>query len=452
MLKKDKFLAFIFSCGILFWACMATVKAQDLGVRVPIKSVARTQPASGPRKPPRLQVKIQRVTVTQQIVKRETQFVNVKTSNLVVSSESGAKVLLKSLVKGVKPVSKGISKNNPEDKTVEFENLRPGKYTVTSSLDGYKTQETDVTIAPQKTIGISLELEPYQYQLNIDTNIDEGEVRFAPARFEGTNPVGSLKTTEAGDYCFVKIKNKKAVIKDLQKGYYNIDIRPAAVEYQPILTAINVPTEILDEKDPESNEEQSYRIDLEKKISTGTFASAWVNDDWVLPNGWKLQDRRMKTMGSAGIALPRSEQYRYYTNFEMISDVKSLDSKTIGFALRAFNQQNYYLVQISGAKASEPFVLTGFVVKNGNPKLLISIPVENVASILKNSKGFRIIIKGEGNAFNVFVVDSNNGDEKPLGKIIDRDNEFRKGAVGIAGFDNSNSEIGSFTVCATACR
>lgn len=451
MLKTSKFLTVVFSCGVLLGAFAESVKTQDLGVRVPIKNIARTQPVSGPRKPPRTQVKIQRVTVTQQVIKRETKLVNVKTSNLVVSSESGAKVLLKSSVSGVKPHSKDIAKNNPEDKTVEFEDLRPGKYVVTASLDGYKTQETDVTIVPQKTIGISLELEPFQYQLNLETNIDEGEVRFAPARLEGTNPDGSLKTSETAGYCIVKIKNKKAVINELQKGYYNIDIRPTAVEYQPILTAINVPTEILDEKDTESNESQSYRIDLEKKISTGTFASAWVNDDWILPAGWKVQDRRMKTAGVAGIALPRNEQYRYYTNFEMISDVKSLDNKTIGFALRAFNPQNYYLIQISGAKAANPFVISGFVVKNGQPKLLITIPIENVASILK-SKSFRVIIKGEGNAFNVFIVDSDNGDEKPLGKIIDRDNEFRKGAVGIAGFDDSGSEIGSFTVCANSCR
>ncbi len=454
MLKTSKFLTIVFGCGILFSAFVETITAQDLGVRVPIKNVARTTAPTGSRKPPppRPQVKIQKVTVVQQVVKRETQVVNVKTSNLVVSSESGAKVSLKSAVSGVKPMTKNVSKNNPEDKTVEFENLKPGKYVVTASLDGYKTQETDVMIAPQKTIGISLELEPYLYKLSIDTNIEEGEVRFAPARLEGTNTDGSLKTTETAGYCIVRIKNKKAVINDLQQGYYNIDIRPTAVEYQPILTAINVPTEIPDEKNQESDEAQSYSIDLEKKISTNTFASAWVNEDWVLPNGWKLQDRRMKTSGSAGIALPRSEQYRYYTNFEMISDVKLPDSKSIGFALRAFDQQNYYLVQLSGAKAAEPFVLSGFVVKNGTPKLLISIPIENVASILKNSKGFRVIIRGDGNAFNVFVVDSNNGDEKPLGKIIDRDNEFRKGAVGIAGVDNSNSEIGSFTVCANICR
>ncbi|MGI8641322.1 MAG: PEGA domain-containing protein [Pyrinomonadaceae bacterium] len=387
-------------------------------------------------------------------VRTETKIV--KTSNLTVSSEAGAKVVLESSISGVKPMTKEISKNNSRDKTVEFENLRPGKYTVTASLDGYKTQETEVTIAPQKTVGISLDLESYKYQLNIDTNVTDGEVRFAPARLEGTNSDGSLKTIETGGYCIVLIKKGKAVINELQKGYYNIDIRPSAVEYQPVLTAINVPTEILDKNDTESNEQQSYRIELDKKISTETFASAWINDEWDLQQGWKLQDRKMKTAGLAGIALPRNEQYRYYTKFEMTSDVIMTDGNSIGFALRAVDRQNYYLVRISGAKASEPFLATGFVIKNNKATLLFSIPIDHFAKTIQAKKSFRVIIKGEenkdNNTFKIFLEDSETGESHEVGNMIDRDKNFRKGAVGIVGRENANSEVGTFTVCATSCH
>ncbi len=271
-------------------------------------------------------------------------------------------------MRGVKPMEKVVSKTNPNDKAVEFENLTPGKYTVTVSLEGYKTQETEVDVPSQKTVAISIDFEPFKYQLNIDTNVTDGEVRFAPANFEGTNPDGSLKTIETGGYCIVPIKKGKAVIKELQEGYYNIDIRPAAVEYQPALTAISVPNEILEEDDDDPNEQQSYRIELEKKISTETFASAWINEDWYLPQGWKLQDRKMKTAGLTGIALPRNEQYRYYTNFEMISDIIMTDGNSIGFALRAVDSKNYYLLQISGENSAAPFLATGYVVKNDSSR------------------------------------------------------------------------------------
>ena len=99
----------------------------------------------------------------------------------------------------------------------------------------------------------------------------------------------------------------------------------------------------MEENDDNPNEKQSYRIELEKKVSTETFASAWVNDDWFLPQGWKLQDRKLKTSGLAGIALPRNEQYRYYTNFEMISDVIMTDGNSIGFAWRAIDPKKLLL-------------------------------------------------------------------------------------------------------------
>ncbi len=454
MCKKDKlFLTVIHSCVVLFTACALSVKAQ-VGVRVPIKSVAKPQLSSaGPRISTQAP-KIQRVIVPVREVRRETKIVNVKTNDLVVFSEPGAKILLEGLVRGVKPATKGIPKDNSRDKTVVFENLRAGKYKVTASLDGYKTQETEVTIVPQKNnIGINLDLEPYTYKLNLETNVTEGEVRFAPAQFLGTNPDGSLKTIETGGYCIVPIKNKKAIIDDLQKGYYNIDIRPSAVEYEPVLTAINVPTEIPDEKDAESNELQSYSFDLQKKISTGTFSSAWINDEWVLPPGWKLQDRQMKTAGIAGIALPRNEQYRYYTNFEMISDVILKDGKTIGFALRAVDPQNFYLIQISGANAPERFLASGYVIKNNKSSpSLFSNPIDHFSKTIQARKSFRVIIKGENNTFKIYIEDSQNGDRLEVGNMIDRDNNFRKGAVGIVGRENSASEVGLFTVCASSCR
>ncbi len=42
--------------------------------------------------------------------------------------------------------------------------------------------------------------------------------------------------------------------------------------------------------------------------------------------------------------------------------------------------------------------------------------------------------------------------ENKEGDMIDRDNNFRKGAVGVVGREGSSSEIGSFTVCASSCR
>ena len=428
----------------LFCLSVTVVNAQDIGVRIPIRKAAQNPRPAATKTIVKTTVKIQRVIVPVKEIKVQTRVV--KTSNLTVSTEDKAEVVLESKTDG-KQTKKIVSDKG----AVEFENLSPGKYQVSANLDGFYSQETDVTIEPQKTVGISLDLEPVSYQLNIRTNITEGEVRYAPARLEGTNADGSLKTVETGGYCIVPVKKGGAMIRELKKGYYNIDIRPSAVEYQPVLTAINVPTEILDEDDPNSKEPQSYQINLEKKISTGTFASAWTTQDWNLPAGWKIENREMKTGGLAGIAVPRNEQYLYYTNFEMISDVLLNNGKSIGFVFRMIDSQNYYVLQISGANAAEPFLATGYVVKNGKPELLFSNPTEHFSKTIKAKKPFRVVIKSEENTFKIFIEDSSNGERLNVGNMIDRDKTFRKGAVGVQGSAGANSDIGFFTVCAGSC-
>lgn len=414
--------------------------AQDIGLRVPIVKVAKN-PTSSARRTPRRTTRVQKVIVPVREIRRETRVV--KTSNLTVASEAGAEILLESTARGAKPLTKVIPKDNPEDKTVEFENLSPGKYKITATLDGYKTQETEVDVEPQKTVGISLELDPIKYQFQINTNIKEGEIRFAPAKLEKSGAEGVV-TTETGGYCIVKIQNNKAVIPDLSEGYYNIDIRPAEVEYQTELTAINIPEDLPEDETP-------YSINLEKKISTETFASAWTRNDWELPAGWVLNGK-METRGFLGAALPRNEQYRYYTDFEMVSDVRSLDGKSVGFVLRAEDPENYYLVQINGANAAEPHRVIGYIVRDGKQEQIFSNFIQHFSSTIAAKKPFRVIIKGEGNVFKTFIEDSETGDRRELGNIIDRDKNFRKGAVGISGFIGSNFEVGFFTVCAKSCR
>lgn len=439
---RSNFLFIIFGCLIFSGTETIIGKAQDLGVRVPIKSAVRNPRSSVRRstRPPR----VQKVRVVTQVREVPGKTKIVKTSNLTVASEAGATVLLEPSLRGAKPITKKIPANNPEDKTVEFENLSPGKYNVTVSLEGFNTQETEVEIPPQKTVGISLELDPIKYELKIDTNIKDGEVRYAPAKLVASNASQGIKTQETGGYCIVKIQNNQAVIPDLKEGLYNIDIRPSAVEYQTQLTAINIPEDLPEDDTP-------YGIDLEKKISTETFASAWTSNDWVLPTGWRLSGK-METRNLSGVALPRNEQYRYYTNFEMISDVKSLDGNRIGFVWRAVDPQNYYLLQISGARALEPHRVMGYIVRDGKAEQIFSNFIEHFSSTIAASKPFRVIIKGEDNIFKVFIEDSETGDRRELGNVIDRDKNFRKGAVGILGYDNSNFEVGFFTVCASSCR
>lgn len=454
MFKCSRLLkTFLFAALFVLFLAVLPNYSQDIGVRVSFANVAKTtsKPRTSTRRSSsnRQRSSSNRSSVKRTVVVRTNEVVrNVKTSNLTVSSEPGANVVLLASTKGATPVSKKVPLDET-DGTIEFENLEPGKYTVTVTLDGFETQEGEVEVPKQKTVGISMDLEPITYDLVIETNVKAGEIRYAPAKLEGKNPDGSLRTKESAGYCIVPIENGEAVISELKKGYYNIDVRPNEVEYQPILTAINVPTEIDDNTG--KDEESSYEINLEKKISTETFSTSWATGDWNLPNGWSLQGKMMRNAGLTGVAFPRNEQYRYYTDFEMYSDVVSDDGKSVGFAVRAVDEKNYYLIQISGANSPEPFLASGFVVRDGVANSFFSVPIDHFAKTIAKEKSFRVIIKGEKNTFKIFIEDSETGQKLEVGNMIDRDEVFKKGAIGITGRSNANFRVGSFIVCAKSC-
>lgn len=459
-LKILKHFGVFFVVVILFLMPVIKLNAQEIGSRIPI-TIAAKKPVTSPRPKPAVSQRTQRVKA-KTTIRTSQKIVKVRTSNLAISSQIGAKVELEFInAKGVsvKLPPKTVKRdetNDDEFGSIEFEGITPGKYKITVSKDGFVTSEDeDINLPNEKTIGVNLILEPIKYNLVIQTNMREGEIRYAPAKLLETTRDGKRKTQETGGYCVAPIKNGLATVVGLETGYYNIDIRPNdnTIEYDQLKTSIKVPEEVPEADDDINNAENARKIeiDLEKKISTGTFSTTWSNAEWNLPNGWRLGNS-LKTNRTTGIALPKNEQYRYYTNFEMISDVASLDDNIVGFVFRAEDEGNYYLLQIAGEKAAEPFVAKGFMVRNGQPQQIFSNPIPHFAKTIAAKKSFRVLIRGKDNVFEVFIEDSEDGKVKPVGNIIDRDRIFSKGAVGIVAVNNSNFEVASFTVCAPNCQ
>jgi len=448
MINKKKLLkTLIFGCGILFWTYSVPVKAQ-FEERVPIKRTPKPiRPPStktAGKRPPA--VKIQRVvtTVIEEII--------TPTSNLTVFTEAGAMVRLEPLKPGLKKISKTADK----DGGAVFENLQPAKYKIITEKSGFETQQEEAfDVQAKKTRKIVMDLKPITYDLTIETNINDGEVRYALAEYKSVGQDGLLitKDKENNAYCIVPIKDKKAVIKGLKKDYYNIDIIPGSsdIQYSRLKTAIDIAKEAEEEEKVSGDKSLSFKVDLDKKISEGEFnASAWTSADWNNLANWKL-NKKMKTDGLPGIALPRDDLYRYYANFQMISLVRSLDDKTIGFVLRAEDEKNYYLIQISGEKAADPLVVKPFIVENGQARQLPAFSISHFAKTIKAKKSFGVIITGEGNRFKISIENSDTGEVREVGIIEDPNNKFKKGAIGIAGDKDSDFEVGIFRVCNRKC-
>lgn len=448
--RKDlPLFSLIFGCAILFSATDTAAQPEE---RPPLKIKSISKPVDKPavnKKPEKINRKNNSSALLKLTAPKRTKVVTDTTSDLTIITEPNARVTM--ILQGGRGAAKPIVKTATGGEA-EFENLKPGRYAISATLNDFIEEQSVVDIPARQSYKLDFPLEPVEYQLNIETNISEGEIRYAPAALVGRNPNGSLKLEPEGDYCIVQIKNNKAKIRGLRKQHYTIDVTPSptALQYEPVKAAIE-PDDIVD-REEETEVSKVVEIDLDTKISRDSFAPAWTSGEWKMPPGWKLENK-MSTAGSKGAALPQNDLYRYYINFEMRSTVRSLDGKSVGFALRAVDENNYYLVQISGGKAAERYRVTGYVVRDGVIKQqLNSYDISHLDDVINDRKWFSVIIKSKGNVFEIFMEKRGVPQPVPLGNIIDGFENFKKGAVGIADFNNSNFEVGFFTVCPASCE
>jgi hypothetical protein len=256
-----------------------------------------------------------------------------------------------------------------------------------------------------------------------------------------------------GSYCVLGIKpNGEVLLGDLRRGQYDIDIQPDSLEFEKKRITISVPKDT-EMTDPAAGAEiKTLAVEVENKKSTETFSTtAWLQADWNLPAGWKL-DKGLKVKNTPGVALPANERFRYYLDFELIANAKLNDDGTMGFALWAHDDKNYYLLQISGAKGQDQQnAVSLYAVRDGVPRYITSLTAAAFASALASDRGFRVRIKGEKVGFTIFIEDTD-GREHPVGQVKDDINEFQKGAVGIAATNKADFEVKYFLVCASTCQ
>ncbi len=342
------------------------------------------------------------------------------TGALSVVSESGAKVF-------IKPVSakdfidqEVITQDRGQ---VIFGNLAPGQYRVVAELDGYKDGEGTVTIAANRIEGLTLRLAPEIYTVTIKTNIRAGDVRYRRNAVGQVPNVKSLSNTG------------QATIANLRAGEYEIDVRPADAAYKTVLALIQV-----------GNNNTEFEVNVTRVLCEETFSEAWSSlNGWEAPTGWAVSSRKLSAR-TAGVALPKEECPRHFQDFELTSDVKLLNNDAVSFVLRAQDKQNYYLMQLTGAKADEPFVLRGYVVQAGRKQQLgRSVPIDAFAQSL-TGKFFTVVIQATGNVISVSINDSDTGDVLPLGKLTDTSKHFALGANGLGVSGTEQFEVARFIV------
>lgn len=356
------------------------------------------------------------------------------TGTLAVAAEPNATILVEPMGGGV--AAKGTVPAG--ERIFTFVDLKPGRYRVAASLDeDHRDDESEVVIRPGKASDLTLNLPLITYSVTISTNVNGGEIRYALVESKpGPNP-GELIYTPVGKTSIAYIQNGRAVLSDLPPGTYGVDIRTEEVGYQTLLRRFTVPGQT------------SYTVALEKKLSTSALSANWdtLKSTWDVPANWNVTPISLQVRGN-GIAIPRNEDYRYYADFDLQSDLKLRNGVGASFVVRARDAQNYYLVQLTGPRAAEPYVLRGFIV-SGGVRRNFGEPqsIRAFATTLNSSQPFTIKMKMRGNKLSVFLTDNETGLTQPAGVLTDPNSSFTTGAIGIVGGDNEEFEVASFIVC-----
>lgn len=343
----------------------------------------------------------------------------------------------------IKPVGNGRYRQNRRtdaDGVLALENVPPGKYSLTVSLDGYVTEESEIDIAAQRLVTVPVNLAPITHDIFIKTNVKAGEVRYARVQRRGaTGPRG------VGGYCMVPIENGTAAITRMQEGDYSIEVRPADVEYKPVAREINVSEEALAKTETPAGRNE-IPITLTRTTSTEDFLANWLASEWRLPQAWKIENKRLLVTGP-GVALLQNERYNYYKDFELKTTLRSLDNGAVGFVMRATDPENYYLIQLTGSGSAQPYMLTGYVVKNGRvAETLAPVSIRAYERTLADRKYFNLVITATGNVFRVKLEDSETGRSFVIGIIEDQNNTYPIGAIGVGTKDAGRSEVNVFHI------
>jgi hypothetical protein len=347
------------------------------------------------------------------------------TGRLFVAAEANAVLLVEPINIRNEKAQQGTVPEGRRD--FIFNDLKRGRYRVAGTLAGYHPAETEVQILPNASESLTLYFQPVLYSVTINTNVATGEVKYGP---EG-RPLTNVES----------ISNNKLQLS-LPAGKYTIEIEPGEFGYETTRETFPV------------SDNLTRNITLNRNVeSTDTLMPIWTREglqEWEMPAGWQDSKRTLLVKG-AGVALPREKGFRFYRDFQLVSNVRMTNGMGVSFALRARDNQNYYLLQLTGAKADEPHVVRLYLIKNGVARRIRAIPFSSAAArVMDSGQYFSVTVKMAGYQITVEINDSETGGTHSLGVLIDPDQNFAVGAVGIAARGEEEIAIERFVVCTGA--
>jgi hypothetical protein len=170
-------------------------------------------------------------------------------------------------------------------------------------------------------------------------------------------------------------------------------------------------------------------INREPPLSTSSFSEEFANlSQWTVAPGWKINSEgRLQIESQTKLGYLTDKRY---ADFLLTFQVKLLDEGGAAWALRAKDQENYYLFQLSGPGGVEKNHFLTYLMRDGK---LSPIPPGFEITLdekLKKDGVYTITIEAEKNHITHRIRDDDTGQEVKLGDYLDESNSFKAGSVG----------------------
>jgi hypothetical protein len=308
-----------------------------------------------------------------------------------------------------------------DQRLVSVPDLLPGTYSAVVTREGYEPVTEQVKIVAGKDANLGVVLKLATFPVTFSTNLSKGSVEYR-AEGEPSSRVAPIQP------------DHKASLPLLAAGRYTYEVKTDDADFATKKGEFTVPVS------------GAVVVELER-TSTGDFHEDLMH---LNPGNWTGSMLSKKgysvSVQGSGVAFTTDDRFRHYAGFQLLAqNVQLVDGVAASLALRVQDQNNYYLVQVTGAKSEKPYTLRTFVVRNGEVTPLADVPfpkheiVKSQFNVTLTLVGQRLSVKLQDAAT---LIDFNH-----VLEVLDPGNTFQKGAVGVASLKGEIFQLGMFDVC-----
>ena len=177
-----------------------------------------------------------------------------------------------------------------------------------------------------------------------------------------------------------------------------------------------------------------------KKIYSG-FADFFLDggSSWTLPKSWEVMSGKMLVRGpEIGLVADR-----IYKDFKLEFDISLRNGKGAVWVIRARDENNYYVFQLSGQKATAPNTFRSYVCRDGKLQLINTTKINEDLS--QPGDSFHIVVEAKGSEIRHFIESVSNPSEKGV-RMLDIlvDSTLSYGKVGFSTKESEEFIVYSF--------